>query len=251
MEKIKLFCFPHAGGSSIIFQKWESYFPPHIELCPVELAGRGRRISEPLYQSINDAVGDVFRIIKPQIQANAYAIFGHSMGAVIAYELARRIRKEKISPPLHLFFSGKEAPHIRKPEGRMFHRYPEQRFKEEVMKLGGTDFDIFSNPKLLDLILPVLKNDFVITETYVYKEPIEPFALDFTLFIGRDDDLSTDDVTGWLEHTRGICTIHYFPGDHFFIHKQTARVVELIKGQLSQGQKKKPAPGRSFFSKNI
>ncbi|MCI0471112.1 MAG: thioesterase domain-containing protein [Candidatus Aminicenantes bacterium] len=238
MKKIKLFCFPHAGGSSVIFQKWESYLPANIELCPVELASRGRRISEPLYQSMTEAVGDLFRIIKPQIQTEPYAFFGHSMGAVIAFELARRIRKEKIPAPLHLFFSGKEAPHTRRPDEKMFHRFPEEKFKEEVIKLGGATPEIINNPKLLDLLMPVLKNDFIITETYDHRQPIEPFAIDFTLFIGREDDLTTEEVTGWLEHTKGVCTIHYFPGDHFFIHKQSARVVELINRQLSPGAKK-------------
>lgn len=236
-----------------MFQPWESHLSANIELCPVELAGRGRRMSEPLYQSIKDAVGDVFRIIKPQIHGNAYALFGHSMGALIAFELAKRIRKENFPSPAHLFISGKEAPHMRRREEKLFHRYPDEKFKEEVMKLGGTGFDIFSNPKLLDLILPVLKNDFVITETYDHTQPIEPFDIDFTLFIGKDDDLelTPEEVTGWQEHTRGICTIHYFPGDHFFIQKQSARVVEMIDRQLSSSIKKVAPPKKSFYSSSI
>lgn len=253
MKKIKLFCFPHAGGSSIMFQPWESYLSADIELCPVELAGRGRRISEPLYQSIMDAVGDVFRIIKPQIHGNAYAFFGHSMGALIAFELVRRIKKASFPAPMHLFFSGKEAPHMRRREEKMFHRFPEEKFKEEVMKLGGTGFDIFSNPKLLDIILPVLKNDFVITETYDHTQAIEPVDIDFTVFIGKDDDLelTPEEVTGWQEHTRGICTIHYFPGGHFFIREQSAGVVELINRQLSSNIKKVAPIKKSFYSSSI
>ena len=91
MKKIKLFCFPYAGGSAAAYNKWRQYLDKHIELRPVELAGRGRRIYDPLYQSIEEAVDDVYQLISPELAKGPYAFFGHSMGGIIAYELAYKI----------------------------------------------------------------------------------------------------------------------------------------------------------------
>jgi len=245
--RTKLFCFPHAGGSTMTFKAWEPLMPPGIELCPVELAGRGRRISEPMYHSITEAVGDVYRLLKVQMQSAPYAVYGHSMGALIAFELAKRARKEKLPAPQHMFFAGKEAPHVKLPEEKMFHRFPEDKFKEKLIQLGGESKELFDNPDLLKLLMPMLKNDFFITETYDHNQAVEPFDGDITLFIGREDDIVDEEISGWLDQTRGMCSIHYLHGDHFFVQTHLKKVVGVITSQLLAGKKQTPAPTMRFF----
>src|SRR6185369_7818116 len=111
MSKIKLFCLPYAGGSSMVFHKWKKYLNSEIELRAIELAGRGRRIHESMYQDRAEAVEDVFQLIKDEIRQSPYALLGHSMGSLIAYEVAQKIRANKLPEPLHVFFSGSSAPH--------------------------------------------------------------------------------------------------------------------------------------------
>lgn len=110
MTKIKLFCLPYAGGSSVIFNSWKQYIDPSIELVPIELAGRGKRINEPLYNGVNDAVEDVFGLIKNKITDTPYALFGHSMGGMISYELAQKI-KRTICLLRYIYFSQAEVHH--------------------------------------------------------------------------------------------------------------------------------------------
>ena len=121
MSKIKLFCLPYAGGSASIYNLWYKYLKPDIELIPVELSGRGRRINESGYETLDDAVDDAFNLIRHHILGTEYAMFGHSMGSLISYKLAHKIRKHRLPKANHIFFSGRGAPHVPKSDPRLFH----------------------------------------------------------------------------------------------------------------------------------
>lgn len=232
-KKIKLFCFPYAGGSAAAYNKWKQYLDKGIELHTVELAGRGRRIYDPLYDSMDEAVNDVYKIVIPQIADMPYCFFGHSMGGIIAYELALKIRELKKPRPRHIFFSGRGAPHIRGSEDeRKIHTMTEEEFKKEIIELGGTPKEFFEHPELLDVLLPMLRSDFKIAECYEEKSSITPFDHDITVFIGKEEDVTAEQMHGWREHTSGICTLHYFNGDHFFLSEETKKVVEIINKTL-------------------
>lgn len=138
MKKIKLYCFPHAGGSSASYNKWRLYLDKHIELVPVELAGRGRRIYDPLYASIEEAINDVYNSIKSDLGHHPYAFFGHSMGNMMAYELAYKIRQNHHPEPVHIFFSGRGAPDVPDEVENNYHLLPEEEFKNKIIELGGT-----------------------------------------------------------------------------------------------------------------
>src|SRR3989337_1522600 len=118
MNTIKLFCFPYAGGSATAFNNWKRYLSPSIKLLPVELRGRGRRVHEPLYRDMIDAVEDVFNIVSPEIGDCPYAFFGHSMGGSIAYNVAQMIQRANLPSPAHIFFSARKAPHINRDDDK-------------------------------------------------------------------------------------------------------------------------------------
>lgn len=232
MSKIKLFCFPYAGGSSQVFNNCKPYLDPAIELLSVELSGRGGRMNEPLYKDLSEAVGDVFQITRETIGITPYALLGHSMGGLIAYGLAQKIRDHGLPPPLHIFFSGRSAPHIKREENRKFHLMEYDEFKQEVLKLGGTPPGFFEQPELLELFLPILKNDFKIAETEMPDEDMHPLDQDITVFLGKDDDLTSEQCDGWKKHTRQLCSIHYFEGGHFFLYEKAREMMNLINNIL-------------------
>lgn len=228
MNKTRLFCFPYAGGSAMVYNQWAAYLDRSVVLRPVELAGRGNRIHEPLYQDIPAAVMDIYKLIADEIDRMPYALFGHSMGCLITYELAQFLRERGKPQPVHIFFSGKGAPHIRRNDEKMFHLMSDERFRDEVLKLGGTPPEFFEHPELLDLFLPVLKNDFRITETAVRHSHVRPLESSITVFLGKDDDLDDDECQGWKAHTQQTCNIRYFDGGHFFLHDHAQQVVQHI-----------------------
>jgi surfactin synthase thioesterase subunit len=232
MQKLKLFCFPYAGGSTAIYNKWRRYVDPAIELVPVELAGRGKRIHEALYKDLREAVDDVFTVVTKNVNQVPYAIFGHSMGAIIAHSLARKLRECADTQPVHIFFSGRGAPHVIRSDEKKYHLMNDYDFKHEIIELGGTSPEFFEHPELLELFLPLLKNDFKIAEGKGQPEVIQPLDCNITVFAGKGDDLTEEQCDGWKKHTNQMCTIHYFNGGHFFLHNETEQLVRLINNTL-------------------
>lgn len=239
MDKIKLFCLPYAGGSAVVFKKWIQYLDKDIELIPIELSGRGKRIGEPLYQDVMAATEDVFQQIKNEINYSSYCFYGHSLGAMISYELAQKIRKQNIRQPVHIFFSGRRAPHVDLEEEKKYHLMDNNEFRDELLDLGGTPKELFEHPELLELFLPILKNDFRIAETYVKSDHIDPLESDITVMLGKQDDLTLVKSEEWKLHARNDCDIHYFEGDHFFINDQPENVVDIINNKLTEKTLKK------------
>lgn len=232
MATLKLFCFPYAGGSSAIFYKWKQYLSPNIELRPVELAGRGKRIREPFYADIEDATEDILNQIGNELTQSPYAFFGHSMGALISYRLAHKINRRSLDKPSHLFFSGKGAPHIKKENAKKYHLMDSEIFKKEMIGLGGTPPEFFDYPELMELYLPLLKNDFKIVEKYVHDDRVETLTQDMTIFLGKEDDLTPAQCTEWEKHTVGKCKIHYFNGGHFFLNHEIKSITDIINRTL-------------------
>lgn len=232
MSEIKLFCFPYAGGSSVVFNKWKQYLDAEIELVPIELAGRGRRMHEALYPDVPAVVDDVYELVCEALDGRPYALFGHSMGAMISYRLCQKLRENNLPEPLHVFFSGRSAPHINRPDEKKYHLFEEEKFKEEVISLGGTPPEFFDHPELLEIFLPVLKNDFKLAETDIHTGEIRPFDNNISVFLGKEEDLTTEQCDGWKKHTKKLCSIHYFEGGHFFLNDEAEQVVKLVNNTL-------------------
>ncbi len=226
---MKLFCLPYAGGSSAIYSQWKSYFEPAITIKAVELAGRGRRINDPTYNDIEEAIENILSILRQEIEQDDYALFGHSMGGLLAYELTRKIQKEQLPLPKQVFISGTTAPNIYK-ERMKYSMLPMDEFREEVLNLGGTPKEIFEYPDLAELFLPILKDDFKLVETYPYGKGKDKLQVDLSIFLGLSDDLSGEE--GWSELTDKQFTVFEFDGGHFFLNEKKEEVINTIKKEL-------------------
>ncbi len=237
MNKINLYCLPYAGGSAAIYSSWKNLLMPNVVLKPIELSGRGKRFDESLYDSIDEAVDDVLSIIRDEISKTPYALFGHSMGGIMVYELAKRIQQEKLPLPLQIFISGKSAPNIPK-ERKVFSQMPIDEFRKEVLNLGGTPKEFFEHPELLELFLPILKNDFRLVETYRFIEKNEVLETNLIILLGKDDDLTKQEGDGWTMLTNRECYIQYFDGGHFFLNEKTEEVVTIINKNLNNKQRR-------------
>lgn len=242
MSDVKVFCFPYAGGSAAIFNKWKSCLGINsgIELIPVELAGRGRRIQEPLYAGLQEAIEDLYQVVRDDIQNAPYAFFGHSLGGLLAYELAQKIKSLDVTQPLHLFFSGKSAPNIERNKTAKYHLMDSEEFKSKVIDLGGTPPEFFDHPELMELFLPLLRNDFKLAETNLTQRKLDPFECDISVFLGKEDyEISAEQADSWKVHTNGACVLHYFKGGHFFLNEQVAAIVGLMSDALAKHRWKK------------
>ncbi len=233
MAKIKLFCFPFAGGSAAVFNPWRPLLSQHIELRAVELAGRGRRIREPLYSSIPDAVDDVYSIIKDELDKGPYALFGHSMGSVIAFELTYKIRKNNLPEPIHIFFSGRGAPHMPTDQKKKYHLMPDAEFRLEMIELGGTAKEFFEHPELVEVFLPLLRGDLKVNENYEFTEKPGKLNCGITILNGtEDEEVSLEEAEAWREHTDHNCSTYQFAGGHFFINDEAEAIVRIINNSL-------------------
>lgn len=231
MDQIKLFFFPYGGGSAMVYLKWREYLDHSIKLVPVELAGRGKRFNESCYGNLDQAVADAYHEVRRQLDTAKFAFFGHSMGSQIGYELAHQLQEKDGISPMHLFFSGRAAPHVQK-EKKLLHTFPEAEFCDEIFKLGGTPRELFNCRNLLDIYLPVLRADYRIIETYQYSERTKQLDCAITVFNGTEDDTTEQEMTEWQQHTVGKFTLQNFSGGHFFIHDHTKEICQIINSTL-------------------
>jgi surfactin synthase thioesterase subunit len=235
MSEVKLFCFPFAGGSATVFNQWRQFLQRDIELLPMELAGRGRRIREPHYDSIAEAADDVYSKVVQDLDVVPYALFGHSMGSAIALELAYKIIAQGHKMPIHIFFSGRNAPHMPKDDEKMFHLMSEEQFRTEVVELGGTPKEFFEHPELMEIFLPLLRSDFKINETYAQdKNSIKPLDCNITVMYGKDDDMITSDMAEWEKYAGRQFKLHALNGGHFYLFDSAEKVVNLIYNTLAE-----------------
>ena len=232
MNKIKLFCFPYGGGSSATYYDWKNIVGSYIELLPIELAGRGKRIAERNYNSIDDAVEDVFNIVRSDLTNGAYALFGHSLGSMVAFELAYKIMQEKLPLPAHIFFSGRGAPDAAWHENEKFHLLPEKEFRSEIIKLGGIPREVFQEEELLDLVFSLLREDYKIAESYKYNSKEILLPCDITILASLDDEAIPEEIEAWKDHTSRKCDIVYFDGGHFFIKESKDQLIKIVNEKL-------------------
>lgn len=230
MGKITLFCFPYAGGSASIYYGWKKYINKDIEIIPVELAGRGKRFDCQAYDKIDDVVDDAFEIVKKSING-PYGLFGHSMGSIIAFELAHRINDYNLSNPQYLFVSGRKPPHLVKNE-KIIHLLPDNEFINKIMDMGGTSKEVFENKELLEIYLPMIRKDFKMVESYKYIEK-PPLDVEMIVFYGDEEKIQDSEAKQWSIYTNKGYRLFRFNGNHFFINGITNEVVNVINNVLS------------------
>lgn len=216
MKKINLFCIPHAGGTSSYYFFFQKKLGPNINVIPIELSGRGAKFDEPFYESISEAVEDIYQTIKGNL-TDPYAIYGHSMGSLLAFELCHKIMGlSDQNKPLHVFFSGAAAPHIPRDKADIW-KLPDHEFLQEIMNLGGTPEGLLENDALVEMFLPVLRSDYAIISRYQCHRS-EPMNLDISVLYG-EEDLKVTDVVDWNKHSSRSCRIFSLQGGHFYFHE--------------------------------
>ncbi len=228
---MRLFCFPYAGGGTHVYQQWWPAIPSNIEFCAISLPGRGIRISETPYSESVALVKELVRDITPYLD-KPYVFFGHSMGAIVSFELCRQLRARAQPLPQHLFVSGCHAPHL--PDPHPIHHLPEAEFLDELVALGGLPQEILESRELMELILPGIRADFTLVETYPYVEEAQ-LSCAMTAFGGTDDPLVTHEMLdAWRLHTADLFDLRTFPGNHFFINSSRDELLATIMRKLSQ-----------------
>ena len=215
-----------------MFRTWADAFPAAIEVCAAQLPGRESRLAEPPFKRLDTMVEAVAEALLPMME-KPFAFFGHSMGAMIGFELAHRLRRQHGLEPIHLFVSGRCAPQTPVTEPPTYN-LPEPQLLEELRRLNGTPGAVLENPELLRLVLPLLRTDFEICQTYTYL-PDTPLGCPITVFGGlQDTEVPRESLAAWSEQTSGPFTLRMFPGDHFFLHPTRHDMLRIIYEQLSR-----------------
>ena len=227
--KLRLFCIPHAGSGPSSFRDWRNIFNGAMEVVPVACPGREGRFSEPLPTSVDELLQDLAAWLKPRLDT-AYALLGHSMGALVAFELARWFRREKLPAPKHIFVSGHRAPQL--PELKPLHKLPDALLRAELLRLQGTPSEVFQDSELLSIFLPVLRADLRLCENYTYR-PEEPLDCPITCMGGNADRrVSRVQLVAWKRHTTGSFRVRLFPGGHFYLYNHPSLVAKAVMEEL-------------------
>jgi medium-chain acyl-[acyl-carrier-protein] hydrolase len=230
--RARLFCLPYAGAGASIFRSWVDLLPQDIELCGVQLPGREDRTREPAFTRMEPLVEELALQLISDLDM-PFAVFGHSMGALITFELARCLRRNGLPTPAHLFVSGRRGPQVAC-DLELFHDLPDSRLIERVRELNGTREDVLRHPEIVAFLLPILKADFSVVETYSYKTERE-FECAISAFGGlADTEVPRADLAAWGAHTRGPFRIELFPGHHFFLNDSRASLLATIAADLRQ-----------------
>lgn len=237
-ERINVYCLPFAGGSCYAYRDFERYLPDFINLIMLDLPGHGKRMTEPLLSNLHDMADDVFAQIQHQLH-QPYAIYGHSMGATLAYLTTRKIMHEKLPQPLHLFVTGRQGPSIDSKEKNAY-LLPKEEFILRLKEYRGIPQEILAETELLDFFEPIIRADFKAIGTFSYHSQAEtpnrngspPLNIPITVIIGLNDTTSYSEALTWQNETSQKIVIRQLPGGHFFIFDHTPEICHIISRAL-------------------
>jgi medium-chain acyl-[acyl-carrier-protein] hydrolase len=228
--RLRLFCFPYAGSSAAIFRTWPDGLPPDVEVCPVQFPGRGTRLTEAPFTQLSPLVQALAQAVCPLLD-KPFAFFGHSMGALVGFEVARELRRQFGVQPVRLLVSAAHAPQI-PPRHRPIHALPEGEFLDELRRLNGTPGELLEHAELMQIVLPILRADFSVVETYAYS-PEPPLTSCISGFGGlQDRRVSRSDLETWREQTSASFSRRMFSGDHFFMNTTQPQLLQVISQEL-------------------
>lgn len=228
--KLRLFCLPYAGGNAMVFRTWANHLPSTIEVCPLELPGRGRQMTLPPHTQMQPLVREIAENINPYLD-KPFAIFGHSMGGLVSFELTRLLKSNYNLTPLHLFISARNAPQV-PPTRRPIYNLPDAEFWQEILKYNGTPDNLMENKDIIELFLPIIRADFTVLDTYIYS-PQPAFDFPLTVFAGLEDkSFANYELEAWQEHTTADFCLQMFQGDHFFLRSHEKLLLKTIAEKL-------------------
>jgi medium-chain acyl-[acyl-carrier-protein] hydrolase len=228
--RFRLFCFHSSGSTAGMFRPWCKPLSPAVELMAMQLPGREGRQDEALIYSIGEVTAALIAVLPPLLD-KPFAFFGHSSGALISFALARALRQSELPPPRLLIASSENAPQVRPTVLR--HRLPDPEFVETIRRCKGTSEALLRSPEMLELLLPRLRADAAVYESYRY-EPQAPLDCRIVVIHGTDDDLvDSRGLAEWKAQTRHSFALYDFPGGHFFIQEGEAAVIDRVRRELA------------------
>jgi medium-chain acyl-[acyl-carrier-protein] hydrolase len=229
---LRLFCFPYAGGGGSAYMPWGRETPCPIEVCAVQLPGREGRLNERPYTQISDLIDVTFEALRPHLEA-PFALFGHSMGALLAFEFARRIRHAGGPAPVRLIVSGHRGPRLPRRYSAIAH-LPDAEFIGEIcQRYGGVPEEVLRQPELMALLVPCLRADMALIENYRYRDA-EPLECPISAFGGREDPEATEtQLSRWEAETRSSFSMRQFAGTHFYIRDARKELLAAVCRDLA------------------
>jgi len=228
-HKIKLFLIPFAGGNSTSYRAYEALLKDTFLLYPLELAGHGYRMAEPLHKNIFDMRDDLIKQIEIHIDEDSI-IYGHSIGGLLGYLVTLYFEQKKSLILKRLIVSGRANPALSPTQIR--HNLPQNIFFQQLKSLGGMPKEFFEYPELHELFEPILRADFEAIETFDFKER-KKIETPISVLYGLDDNFSIEEVLKWRDFSReDKINFHSFEGGHFFINQKSKAVCKIIKKSL-------------------
>ncbi|WNV87572.1 thioesterase domain-containing protein [Umezawaea sp. Da 62-37] len=228
---VRLFCLPYVGGAASVYEPWRGALGGDVEVCPVELPGHQTRLRERALTRIDELVDALASALADELDV-PYALFGHSLGSLVAFELARELRRRGAGEPRALFVSGGPAPRLPRTHPPV-HEASEAEVVARLRMLGGLPDEVLAEPELLGRFLPTIRADFAVFETYAFT-PERPLTCPVVAFTGSEDtDVPLDRVEPWSAESTGRFEHHVLPGGHFFVHTARTALLNLVRGELT------------------
>jgi medium-chain acyl-[acyl-carrier-protein] hydrolase len=229
--RVRVFCFPYAGGSATLFRDWPKELPGDVELIGVQLPGRAFRLKDPPFTQMSSLLDELENQLGPHLDV-PFVFWGHSFGAILAYELIRRFEKQGRTLPLMAILSGRKAPHLPN-TGFDVRGMGDDEFIEELRKLGGTPDEIINNRRLMNLVLPALRADFELLNTWQHESG-QTLAVPLRIVGGKEDlPIKLEDLEAWGQYTRSGFSVHLFKGDHFYVHHAEDELLPWLSTTLA------------------
>jgi medium-chain acyl-[acyl-carrier-protein] hydrolase len=231
--QMRLLCFPHAGGGAATYHRWTKVLSPHVRVCSVRLPGRENLLDMRPFTRTAAVVEELIDVLAPSLHSQ-YVVFGHSMGAILAFELVRQLRHLGLSLPEVLVVSGRSAPHL-KQAGDPIHHLSDTDFIAQMRdRYQAIPQELLANPEALRLFIPAMRADMELVETWNYCSGV-PLDIPLVVMGGEADPfVCPADITAWQMHTRGPFEAHFCPGGHFYLHEQSDLFIPFLAAKLRE-----------------
>ncbi len=227
----RLFCFPYAGGSAHVYRPWAEMLSSSTEVIAIQAPGKGGRMVERPCSSVAEIIDGLLSAMEPVLREKPFSFFGHSNGALIAFELCAVLQERNLPLPEHLFLSASPAPWTRT-FGRRYSQMDDEEFIELLKELKGTPPGVLADRDLLELVLPGLRADFALSEKYRYARAVK-LTVPTTVFYGEEDEIGEEQIFAWQEQIEPTLRFERIAGGHFFIHSHLERLTALVRRQMT------------------
>src|SRR5262249_46014658 len=231
--RYRLFCFPYAGAAGVIYSKWARLLPSGVEVCAIELPGRSSRIREPPISRLAPLVSALADSMSPML-GSPFGFYGHSFGALIAFEVARELRRRKLNRPNFLICGAFKAPHVAGDRPH-FHHLPDDELLAAAARHYGVTIDqwVLEVDEMRQIIVAAMRADLAAAETYLYYEE-RPFEFPISIVAGRSDSsVSEASLREWARHTEATCDLTYLEGGHLFLNHRVADLLKVVSSAIA------------------